>query len=86
MQMFDTGSWALKRWKLFLHMSEQTYPGKQMEHESQRRDIVHFMSCKTDEFGHLVDGDMSDHPRRQSFTDSRTVSWATEMEHTKAAE
>ena len=44
------------------------------------------MSCNTDEFRHLVDGNMSYHPRHQSFTDSRTVSWATEVEHTAAAE
>ena len=56
-----------------------------MDHASQRSDLVHFMSCNTDEFRHLVDGNMSDNPRHQSFTDSRTVSRATEVEHTAAA-
>lgn len=43
------------------------------------------MSCNIDEYRHLVDGDINDHLRHQSFTDGRTVSWATEAELTAAA-
>ena len=57
-----------------------------MSHILLRRDLVHYMSCSVDKYSHLIDGNVSDHLRQQSFTDGITVSWATEAELAAAAD
>ena len=47
---------------------------------------MHYMSCSVDKYSHLIDSNVSDHLRQQSFTGGRTVSWATETELAAAVE
>ena len=44
------------------------------------------MSCNKGKYGHLIDGSIDDHIHNQSFSEGRTVSWATEAELMAAAD
>ena len=49
----------------------------QMDHDILRRDLVHYISCNMDKYRHLVDGNISDHLRQQSFTDGSSLQQRT---------
>ena len=54
--------------------------GDETKHERVRKDIVNFMSLNAEKFQEFADEPIGMHLLRQTYTDGRTESWATEAE------